>query len=148
MLPDTGEFRIDPDERLEREAEKTAERVMRGGELGVHRMRKADVHVQRMPAEMVPQALEMFKEENQGGGVGSFQQSQNEDRIEFIEDEIQWAIENVETHSEALDRQDELILDAQVRGNEEQASRLEDAKDSIEERIGELFEHIQRTPTR
>ena len=51
MLPDKGEFRIDPDERLEREAERTAERVMRGGALGVPGMRKADVHVQRMPAD-------------------------------------------------------------------------------------------------
>ncbi len=142
MLPDEGEFRIDPDERLEREAERTAERVMNSGALGVSKMRKADVHVQRMPAEMVPQALGMFKQENEGG-IGSFQQSQNEDRIKFIEDQIQWAIENVETHTEALDRQDEIILDAQMRGNEERASRLDDAKGNIQDRISELFEHIQ-----
>jgi predicted RNA-binding protein Jag len=51
MLPDTGEFRIDPDERLEREAEKTAQRVMQGGALGVHRMRSSEVHVQRLSAD-------------------------------------------------------------------------------------------------
>jgi len=51
MLPDKGEFRIDPDERLEREAERTAERVMNGGALGVSKMRKADVHVQRLSAD-------------------------------------------------------------------------------------------------
>ncbi|WP_396613684.1 DUF4157 domain-containing protein (plasmid) [Haloferax sp. S1W] len=49
MLPQEGELEIDPDERLEREAEETAERVMRGGKLGIHRMRNSEVHVQRMP---------------------------------------------------------------------------------------------------
>jgi len=48
MLPQEGELAIDPDERLEREAEETAEQVMRGGTIGVHRMRRADMHVQRM----------------------------------------------------------------------------------------------------
>nr|WP_258302395.1 DUF4157 domain-containing protein [Haloferax larsenii] len=48
MLPQKGELEIDPDERLEREAEETAQRVMRGGKIGVHRMQQSDVHVQRM----------------------------------------------------------------------------------------------------
>ncbi|WP_396611216.1 DUF4157 domain-containing protein [Haloferax sp. S1W] len=48
MLPQEGELEIDPDPRLEREAEETAERVMRGGELGIFRMQHSDVHVQRM----------------------------------------------------------------------------------------------------
>ncbi|ELZ78550.1 hypothetical protein C455_12723 [Haloferax larsenii JCM 13917] len=47
MLPQKGELEIDPDERLEREAEETAQRVMRGGKIGVHRMQQSDVHVQR-----------------------------------------------------------------------------------------------------
>ncbi|RYJ15447.1 hypothetical protein ELS19_13340, partial [Halogeometricum borinquense] len=38
----------DPDPRLEREAEETAQRVMQGGKIGVHRMEHSDVHVQRM----------------------------------------------------------------------------------------------------
>ncbi|WP_241430712.1 eCIS core domain-containing protein [Haloferax elongans] len=46
MLPQQGELEIDPDPRLEREAEETAERVMRGGKIGIHRMRDADVHIQ------------------------------------------------------------------------------------------------------
>jgi len=50
MLPqeDVG-LEIDPDPALEREAEETAQRVMEGGELGIQRMRKTEVHVQRMP---------------------------------------------------------------------------------------------------
>ncbi|MDS0260521.1 DUF4157 domain-containing protein [Haloarcula sp. S1CR25-12] len=52
MLPQEGELAIDPDERLEREAEQTAERVMRGGMLGIQRMRKSDIHIQRTPAEV------------------------------------------------------------------------------------------------
>ncbi|WP_396613034.1 DUF4157 domain-containing protein [Haloferax sp. S1W] len=46
MLPQLGGLEVDPDQRLEREAEETAQRVMRGGKLGIHRMRDADVHIQ------------------------------------------------------------------------------------------------------
>ena len=54
MLPqeDVG-LEIDPDPALEREAEETAQRVMEGGELGIQRMRKTEVHVQRYPGEAV-----------------------------------------------------------------------------------------------
>jgi len=55
MLPQEGELAIDPDERLEREAEETADRVMRGGMLGIQRMRKGDVHVQRLNEQEVSQ---------------------------------------------------------------------------------------------
>jgi hypothetical protein len=48
MLPQPGELEIDPDERLEREAEETAQRVMEGGELGIQRLADTEVHVQRM----------------------------------------------------------------------------------------------------
>ncbi|WP_396613258.1 DUF4157 domain-containing protein [Haloferax sp. S1W] len=47
MLPQKGALEIDPDPRLEREAEETAQRVMRGGDLGIYRMRHSEVHVQR-----------------------------------------------------------------------------------------------------
>ncbi|QIB76580.1 DUF4157 domain-containing protein [Halogeometricum borinquense] len=47
MLPQEGSLEIDPDPRLEREAEETAQRVMQGGKIGVHRMEHSDVHVQR-----------------------------------------------------------------------------------------------------
>ncbi|WP_363467226.1 DUF4157 domain-containing protein [Halogeometricum borinquense] len=49
MLPQEGELELDPDPRLEREAEETAQRVMQGGKIGVHRMEHSDVHVQRVP---------------------------------------------------------------------------------------------------
>ncbi|WP_074793138.1 eCIS core domain-containing protein [Haloferax larsenii] len=47
MLPQEGALEIDPDPRLEQEAEETADRVMRGGELGIFRMQHSEVHVQR-----------------------------------------------------------------------------------------------------
>ncbi|WP_363463289.1 DUF4157 domain-containing protein [Halogeometricum borinquense] len=142
MLPQAGELEIDPDERLEREAEETAQRVMQGGKIGVHRMHNSEIHVQRMPADMVPQALEMFKSENQSGAVGSFQQRQNQERIEFIEEEIQWAIDNIETHDEALSVQDEKLLDAKATGDTELETKLKDGKESIQDRIAELYQHI------
>ncbi|SEL99606.1 protein of unknown function [Haloferax larsenii] len=49
MLPQEGlELEIDPDPRLEREAEQTAQRVMEGGELGIQRLAKTEVHIQRI----------------------------------------------------------------------------------------------------
>ncbi|MFC3959159.1 DUF4157 domain-containing protein [Halovivax cerinus] len=48
MMPQANvELEIDPDPQLEREAEETAQRVMEGGELGIQRMGKTEVHVQR-----------------------------------------------------------------------------------------------------
>ena len=48
MLPQEDlELEIDPDSALEREAEETAQRVMQGGELGIQRLRKTEVHIQR-----------------------------------------------------------------------------------------------------
>jgi hypothetical protein len=40
---------IDPDPQLEREAEETAQRVMRRGGLGVQRLGKSEIQLQRMP---------------------------------------------------------------------------------------------------
>ncbi|ELZ01230.1 hypothetical protein C482_08541 [Natrialba chahannaoensis JCM 10990] len=45
--PDAN-LQIDPDPQLEQEAEETAQRVMAGGELGIQRMQKTEIHVQRM----------------------------------------------------------------------------------------------------
>ena len=48
MLPqDELETEIDPDPKLEREAEQTAQQVMKGGELGIQRMKQTELHVQR-----------------------------------------------------------------------------------------------------
>jgi len=56
MLPqDDVELEIDPDPKLEREAEATAQRVMQGGELGIQRMQDSEVHVQRMLPNQQPQ---------------------------------------------------------------------------------------------
>ncbi|ELZ11194.1 hypothetical protein C478_12315 [Natrinema thermotolerans DSM 11552] len=63
MLPQEGELEIDPDERLEREAKETAQRVMRGSKIDVHRMRTSDVHVQRMDAASMQYAAGMLANE-------------------------------------------------------------------------------------
>jgi len=52
MLPaENVELEIDPDPRLEEEAEETAQRVMAGGKLDIQRMHDTEVHVQRKPEE-------------------------------------------------------------------------------------------------
>jgi hypothetical protein len=49
MLPqDDMEMEIDPDPKLEEEAEKTAQRVMEGGKLDIQRMADTKIHVQRV----------------------------------------------------------------------------------------------------
>jgi len=144
MLPqDDMALEVDPDPALEREAEETAQRVMQGGELGIQRLADSEVHIQRLPAELLPQALDMFKTENENGDIGSFQQDQNDDRIEFIEDKIQWAINNAETNANALHTQNEKIRDAQTEGDTDQVECLQEGKEAIQDRIGELFDHIQ-----
>jgi hypothetical protein len=48
MLPQEDlALELDPDPELEREAEETADRVVSGGEIGVHRMRHTKIHIQR-----------------------------------------------------------------------------------------------------
>jgi len=48
MLPqDDVQLEIDPDPELEREAEETAQRVIDGGELGIQRLSKTEMYVQR-----------------------------------------------------------------------------------------------------
>ncbi|MFD1565526.1 hypothetical protein ACFR99_18490 [Haloarchaeobius amylolyticus] len=49
MLQEGSGLEIDPDPQLEREAEETAQRVMASGELGIQRLGRTDVHVQRQP---------------------------------------------------------------------------------------------------
>jgi len=52
MLPaENVELEIDPDPKLEEEAEETAQRVMAGGKLDIQRMHDTEVHVQRKPEE-------------------------------------------------------------------------------------------------
>jgi len=144
MLPQADvELEVDPDPALEREAEETAQRVMQGGELGIQRLADTEVHIQRLPAELVPQALDMFKTENENGDVGSFQQDRNDDRITFVENRIQWAIDNAATNADALDTQNEKIRTARAAGDEKQVSSLQEGKEAIEDRLGELFNHIQ-----
>ena len=48
MLPQENvELEIDPDPQLEREAEETAQEVMKGGKLGIQRLADTEVHIQR-----------------------------------------------------------------------------------------------------
>jgi len=143
MLPQEDmELEVDPDPALEREAEETAQQVMQGGELGIQRLGQTEVHVQRIPAEMAPQALDMLKKENESGGIGSFQQSQNEDRIEFIENEIRQQLSNLDTLQDNSSEQDERILDARAEGDEELVSDLQAGKTAIQEQISDLYASI------
>ncbi|ADQ69190.1 hypothetical protein C499_00565 [Halogeometricum borinquense DSM 11551] len=81
MLPQTGALEIDPDERLEREAEETAQRVMRGGELGVKPLSQTEYHIQRIPegtAEFYEGVIDAIKRES----------ALTDDDVERIKDEV------------------------------------------------------------
>ncbi|ELY89684.1 hypothetical protein C485_04280 [Natrinema altunense JCM 12890] len=53
MLPQDAALEIDPDDRLEREAEETAKRVVTGEDLGIQRMADTGVHIQRLNNQQV-----------------------------------------------------------------------------------------------
>jgi len=69
LLPDAGALEVDPDPKLEQEAEETAQRVMQGGDLGIQRLQDTDVHIQRMPDMGDAEELEDFHDaiEDQDG---------------------------------------------------------------------------------
>ncbi|WP_408959797.1 DUF4157 domain-containing protein [Natrinema sp. 74] len=56
---------IDPDPRLEREAEETAQRVMSGGELGIQRLAQTEVHVQRSVKNALSSVRDRFSKESE-----------------------------------------------------------------------------------
>jgi len=74
MLPQEDlELEIDPDYALEREAEETAQRVMQGGELGIQRLGKTGVHIQRAVGSPQSGYLSGGGSKNQdNGGTGLF----------------------------------------------------------------------------
>ncbi|RZV11758.1 uncharacterized protein DUF4157 [Natrinema hispanicum] len=70
MLPqeDLG-LEIDPDPRLEREAEETAQRVMQGGELGIQRLGTTEVHIQRSEKGVLPSLKDIVYHGESGSGL-------------------------------------------------------------------------------
>ncbi|ELZ79664.1 transposase [Haloferax larsenii JCM 13917] len=84
MLPQKGELEIDPDERLEREAEETAQRVMRGGKIGVHRMQHSEVHIQRMSQGKVFEAIALFEDELGQDDISEHRQRHNEHQFGYL----------------------------------------------------------------
>jgi len=86
MLPQENlALEIDPDPRLEEEAEETAQRVMAGGELGIQRMQDTEVHVQRLPEGKALEALALFEAELKGEGeVSDHRQKHNELQFSYL----------------------------------------------------------------
>jgi hypothetical protein len=88
MLPQQGTLEIDPDERLEREAGQTAQEVMQGGKIGVHRMRQSGIHIQRMPdVERLEQAREQASAESDHLNLAE-EVSQIKDRLSSVEEAV------------------------------------------------------------
>ncbi|WP_363463297.1 hypothetical protein [Halogeometricum borinquense] len=141
MLPQTGKLEIDPDERLEREAEETAKRVMQGGKIGVHRMHNSEVHVQRIPQGKVFEAMALFKAENKQQVGSEFRQSQNENRLEELEDIAQ-------DIAERNDIQGKLDMRADARAGEfsNQAAEfiLSGSEIDMRNRLDELHQAIEQ----
>ncbi|SEL78969.1 protein of unknown function [Haloferax larsenii] len=93
MLPQTGELEIDPDERLEREAEETAKRVMRGGELGIRAFSRTEYHVQRLPEGRVFEALALFEDELDGDDLSEHREEHNKHQLAYLHEVAQEVIE-------------------------------------------------------
>mgnify|MGYP006285689451 CR=1 FL=1 len=70
MLPQEGlDLEIDPDPQLEREAEETAQRVLASGELGIQRLGKTDVHIQRSVKGRASKLTERVFASNDGSNL-------------------------------------------------------------------------------
>ncbi|WP_363463301.1 DUF4157 domain-containing protein [Halogeometricum borinquense] len=133
MLPQEGlELEIDPDPRLEREAEETAQRVMKDSELGIQGMRHSEVHVQRLTETTAIEALALFEKENAQGDIGGFREEQNARRIDFLQGALAEMEhrEYVEEHLEELNRaQERLALAKQFEGDQQAPPALQNADD-------------------
>ncbi|WP_408958040.1 DUF4157 domain-containing protein [Natrinema sp. 74] len=93
MLPqdDLG-LEIDPDPRLEQEAEETAQRVMSGGELGVQRLAQTEVHIQQLPGdELVSKTKDLV-----GTSVEKVDESTTK-RYRLTKDQLVDLVQSVET---------------------------------------------------
>jgi hypothetical protein len=139
MLPQRElALEIDPDPELEREAEETAERVMKGGELGIERLQNTDVHVQRIPEEKIFDAMAIFEAETNDETISEFRQGQSARRLDFLHG----------TAKDVLDKQDkqkELELKRELEQSDsvqlsELAKRTSEADISSE--IDELTESV------
>ncbi|QCW03625.1 DUF4157 domain-containing protein [Natrinema pallidum] len=116
MMPKpNGELEIDPDPGLERAADEAAKEALSGEEsLTVNRL-GTDVHVQRLEKGKMFSALALFESENQEEDVGSFQQSQNSRRFEFLLDAIttykqgEQSLENVKSGAAAKENIENMI---------------------------------------
>uniref|UniRef100_UPI0031B6796D eCIS core domain-containing protein n=1 Tax=Haloterrigena salifodinae TaxID=2675099 RepID=UPI0031B6796D len=117
MLPQDGDLEIDPDPRLEREAEETADRVMRGGELGLFRMRKTEFHVQRLPGgELVNKAKGLLET-----GTEKIDESTTK-RYRLTKDQLVDMVQSVETPTGLTEYIEHHDIDV--------ASRVQDAASS------------------
>nr|WP_018259020.1 hypothetical protein [Halomicrobium katesii] len=100
-----------------------------------------DVHVQRLAEDEVFEAMALFEAELGRRRLVPAVTEPEPHRL--YRRRTRGAIDNIGTHQEALAHQEEAILDARAAGDQERASALEDAKESIGDRIAELYEHLQ-----
>ncbi|ELZ12012.1 hypothetical protein C479_06187 [Halovivax asiaticus JCM 14624] len=123
MLPREG-LEVDPDPVLEREAQVAAERVMDGGTLGISRMQKTGIHIQRMPDRS--QSYEI--------GSGNASDSESTHTISFSDGQLQkkfkhaddfgvtesWNLDSKEAFRRALKEhiadKDTIAIDGTYRG--------------------------------
>jgi len=131
---------IDPDPGLEQEAEATAQRVMRGGELGVQRMRDSDVHVQRYPGE---QKLSSFKDA--AGESLSFMKEEATETASSVKENTEEGAEEVE---DALygDGTDINLEDISAEsGVGQQLSTLAENQQQLESKVNDLSTQVEGT---
>ena len=139
MMPQEGaDLEIDPDPQLEREADRAAEDALGGEEpLTVSRM-GTDVHVQRAPKHEALETLAMLEVENENNdGPSEFRQSQNANRIAYLQEIIN------EFHAEAQDLKDDLAETGAVEGlahriENEVGDKLAELNDELEDKLADI----------
>lgn len=122
MLPQADmELEVDPDPTLEREAEETAQQVMKGGALDIQRMADTSVHVQRAPKTIIQRSI---KEKLGFGGENNHSEPKtNANRAQiqepvgfesFDDGELDETVSTLISNQESLIENQQSLMDAFV----------------------------------
>ncbi|ELZ89509.1 transposase [Haloferax elongans ATCC BAA-1513] len=133
LLPQPdSELVVDPDERLEREADQAAAAVLQGENGDNPRIQRlpgtsAEVHIQRIPEGKVFEALALFEAERGDEDISDHRQQHNNHQFGFLYEVAQDVIEKQDTQ-EKLDLKQEV---ANTKSPDQTAEELSKRFDSI-----------------
>lgn len=147
MMPAAdADLEIDPDPRLEREADEVATQALSGEEPLVVNRRGVEAQIQRVPQDKVFEAMALFGAENKSGEISEFREDQNANRLAYLHGVAQNVIERESKESELSAKQE--LKNADSKGARQVAQRgpseadiktqIEDLKSSIDSDLSDV----------